>query len=99
MQDLPHYPAADDIAKYIQDYAKHFKLEDRCRLGVRIRHLDRSEDKSQWAIDFTEKSKDSREYFDRVVVATGAFHKPYIPKIDGLEHFKGQILSAQGFKE
>ena len=97
---MPDYPPAEDVAKYIRSYADHFKLMDYCRLGVKIERLDRSEDRSQWAIDFTERGSNTRkEHFDRVLVTTGSFHKPFVPKIDGLEHFKGQVLNSQSFKE
>ena len=73
---------------------------DHCRLGVKIQRLDRSVDKSQWAIDFTEQgSGGSKEHFDRVLVTTGSFSRPLIPKVDGIEYFKGQVLNSQSFKE
>ncbi|KKY14082.1 putative dimethylaniline monooxygenase 2 [Phaeomoniella chlamydospora] len=96
------YPSGEQVAQYIEDYAKYFELsrKNRCQLGVRIDRIDRSKDGSQWAIDVNQGSHGSRtELFDRVVVTTGPFHTAFMPKVEGAESFKGKVLHAQEFKD
>jgi cation diffusion facilitator CzcD-associated flavoprotein CzcO len=36
--------------------------------------------------------------YDKVVFCTGAYQKPFMPKFEGLEYFKGTIIHSQAFK-
>lgn len=98
--DVPDYPPASQVAEYIESYAAHFNLNDRFRLGRKVDRVERSEDGKQWVVKTTHaKSGSSVDYFDRVIVTTGPFHTAHIPRIEGIENFKGRVLHAQGFKE
>ena len=97
--DVPDYPSGQQVAKYIEDYAEHFKLRDRCRLGVRVEGLGLSADGSSWAVQVYDKDTGSRtEVFDRVIATTGPFQKPFTPQYEGMDGFTGKILHAQAFK-
>ncbi|KAL7931393.1 flavin monooxygenase-like protein [Trichoderma chlorosporum] len=43
-------------------------------------------------------SKKGEEMFDRLVVCTGLFHTPKEPRVEGLNEFKGKILSTHTYK-
>lgn len=36
---------------------------------------------------------------ERLIVANGMFHIPFIPKIPGLENFKGKVVHSHSYKE
>jgi cation diffusion facilitator CzcD-associated flavoprotein CzcO len=101
--DTPTYPYAADNAKYINDYADHFDIKSRCRLGVTIDRLQRAESGDRWAIVFRTKSHDGYsaqqvELFDKVIVTSGAFSKAFMPTYEGIESFRGKVIHVQGYK-
>ena len=101
-KDVPNYPPAESVAKYIEDYANYFELKSRCRMGVIIEHLKRTGE--HWTIEFSQRRPDGsvhrkNEQFDKVVVTTGAFHKPNLPTCEGMDSYKGSVIHSQAFKE
>ena len=86
--DLEHdtdlvFPAARDILAYLHRYAEMFDLRSRIRFGTRVDRLSRSH--TGWLVGHT----DTVERFDRVVVATGRFQTPAIPRVSGFDTFAG----------
>jgi dimethylaniline monooxygenase (N-oxide forming) len=92
------YPTATQIHQYLESYANHFGLRDRYQLGTRVLQLRHTG--NQWAVkiqSIKHHQQPRTEYFDKVCVATGAFHKPRWPAIDGIAKFQGQILHSINF--
>jgi dimethylaniline monooxygenase (N-oxide forming) len=61
--------------------------------------LDRDKEDFSWCVqlrldDGTERS----ERFDKVLVATGPYARPFTPKIPGIERFRGQLMHVQAYK-
>jgi putative flavoprotein involved in K+ transport len=65
------YPSKDDVADYLESYAKRFRLP--VRTGVRVDGLGRDGDA------FVVTSGPDRYRADNVVVATGGYQAPRIP--------------------
>jgi putative flavoprotein involved in K+ transport len=65
------YPTKDEIADYLQAYAREFELP--VRTGVRVDRLSRSGDR------FTVTCGQHTLFAENVVVATGAFNTPRVP--------------------
>jgi putative flavoprotein involved in K+ transport len=71
--DPDSYPGRDEVADYLQEYARHFDLP--IELGSRaraIRQLD-----SGYAVELDDRTYEA----DQVVVATGPFQVPFIPAL------------------
>jgi len=80
-------PAAD-IHRYLNRYAEFFGLTDRIRLGTSVSRISRGN--SGWIVETRSGAEQfDAEQFDRVVIATGRFHRPDIPPVPGLESFTG----------
>ena len=77
--DLDLHPTAEQIQAYLTAYASAFDLHRRIRLGTRVRRLEPG-----WRVD--------GEPFDAVVVASGRFGRPVMPR--GLNRFTGRLLHA-----
>ena len=77
--DLELHPTAEQIQAYLTAYAAAFDLHRRIRLGTRVRRLELG-----WRVD--------GEPFDAVVVASGRFSRPVIPR--GFERFTARLLHA-----
>ncbi len=66
-----HYPTKDDVARYLEAYAARFQLP--VRTGVRVDGLTRQGDR------FLVSAGEHRFEADNVVVASGAYHHPWVP--------------------
>jgi cation diffusion facilitator CzcD-associated flavoprotein CzcO len=88
--DLDHetdvvYPSGGDILAYLNRYAETFGLTSRIKFGTHVELLSR--DHAGWLVDHSGAS----ERFDRVVVATGRFQSPVVPRVYGLDTFAGAV--------
>jgi dimethylaniline monooxygenase (N-oxide forming) len=89
--DLPHpdtsptYPTNQAIRTYLHSYADRFSLTQRIHLNTPVVSVEQSADGRRWLVrtSFGERS------FERVVVATGAFHTWTLPAVPGLASFSG----------
>ncbi|WP_374348747.1 flavin-containing monooxygenase [Chitinimonas sp.] len=85
------YPKRDEVVRYLQDYARHFALP--VRTGQRVLHVSRT------GTDFELRIADGTRLQARsVVAASGAFAYPYIPKLAGLERFRGRVLHSRNYR-
>ncbi|GAY18627.1 dimethylaniline monooxygenase [Mycobacterium sp. shizuoka-1] len=86
--DLPHdgnvvFTSGSDVLEYLRHYARTFGLDTRIRYDTRVESVGRAGD--GWLVGHG----GNRERFDNVVVATGRFHTPAIPRVAGLDSFAG----------
>jgi len=90
--NLPSYVQSRDLGEYIAQYADHFALrpfmEFEARV-TRVRALSRSSsnenDSVSWEVQWNGRGEARKGEFDAVVVATGHYNDPYMPKIPGQE--------------
>jgi putative flavoprotein involved in K+ transport len=66
-----HYPAKDEVADYLEAYAREFQLP--VRTGVRVDRVSKIGD------DFEVATGERRFWAENVVIATGAYHHPRVP--------------------
>lgn len=85
------FPANQDVLDYLNRYADAFAITARIRFDTAVQSLRRAGER--WVVGTT----DGEEEFDRVVVATGRFHAPVIPAIDGLDSFTGSESTIPTF--
>ena len=76
------YPTKDEIADYLEAYARGFALP--VRTGVRVGRL------SKVGARFQVTSGDDTLFADTVIVASGAYHNPWIPPF--ARELGGQIV-------
>ena len=76
---------------YLLKYAEHFGLNERLRLNTRVEMVSRVDD-GGWLVESrTHGEHRQAEVFSHVVVASGRFNKPRIPRLKGIEKFRGPI--------
>ena len=86
--DLDHvseavFPSGRDVLDYLQRFADAFELRTLIRLGTRVERIDRAG--GAWTVEHSS----GVETFDRVVVASGRFHRPVVPLVAGIDGFTG----------
>ena len=73
--DYPDFPSAEQMLRYLNDYARHFQLFDHLEFGVEVDRADPILDGYQWEV-LTRKVDDStktvvRRRFKGVIACTG----------------------------
>jgi cation diffusion facilitator CzcD-associated flavoprotein CzcO len=91
---FPKYISKDLYAQYLQDYARHFDLK--CILNSPVRKVRAAEDgrAHNLIVETEEGTWQSRV----VVVATGQFGVPVLPKWPGLEAYQGHVIHSVRYK-
>ncbi|MGY2488182.1 flavin-containing monooxygenase [Cupriavidus sp. CP313] len=86
-----HYPRRDEVSRYLEDYAAHFRLPVRPNTRIeRVRKLEEG---------FQLRAANGQRFHSRaLLVASGAFSRPYIPDIQGLEDFRGRVLHSAEYR-
>ena len=76
---------------YLLNYAKRFDLNEHVRLNSRVQMVSRVNDED-WLVESTRHGeRREAEVFSHVIVASGRFNKPRIPRVKGCERFRGAI--------
>jgi hypothetical protein len=91
----PDYPAQDAVGRYIEDYAAHFGLNDRIRLGAEVvatRHLDGG----GWEVEL---AGGEAERADALVVANGHNEVPSWPDPPYPGEFDGRQMHALDYDD
>jgi cation diffusion facilitator CzcD-associated flavoprotein CzcO len=96
--DAPVHMDAQQTLDYLHSYATHFGLNEHIQLNTLIRRVVRALDDKRWQLEILRNSKEQTLEFDKVVFCTGNTHIANVPRIDGVEVFKGKILHSQNFK-
>lgn len=61
----------------------------------------RSLENNKWLVNSVDKptgKKVTAEY-DSVMICNGSYNSPYMPKLEGLEQFKGQIIHSHSYRK
>lgn len=92
-KDAPYFPTSEAMYDYSYDYADHFGLLPHMKFGCLVTEVLQKEDK--WLVKWLENDQKHEAIFDGVVLATGKFMNPLLPKIPGIEKLTSSCHSAQ----
>lgn len=85
----PAFPHNEQVCHYLEAYAERFDLLPAIRFGTTVCQIAR-DPAGGYILHTTDATGAvSRSAFARVVVATGRYHDPYVPPVDGLAAFSG----------
>ena len=87
----PRYLAKDMFAEYLEDYARRFELDVRLRQAVR--RIAPTDD-GGWLLD----TPSGRWRTRVVVVATGHYNEPFLPRWPGIDEFEGWLLHSADYR-
>ncbi|XP_024982107.1 probable indole-3-pyruvate monooxygenase YUCCA10 [Cynara cardunculus var. scolymus] len=102
--NFPSYVPIKDFLKYLDDYASHFKINPMFHNFVKFAKYD--EDRKKWKVEAeivggrsAEEEGGVRWYEGKfLVVATGETSDVFIPAVDGLSEFKGEVIHSTEYK-
>lgn len=99
-QKFEEFYRGSEFGDYLEEFAAHFRLRERIRFGVELRHIERSEE--AWALDLVENGRQARVKFDAVFICTGLASQKVppvsstIPVTDDPEGVRGKTVVVVG---
>ncbi len=85
-----HFSKQGEILDYIRDTAEKFGLRDHVRFGVEVTRASFDEDVNSWNLETLDAEGQVDQLKATVLLtAVGQLNRPSVPRIDGLEFFKG----------
>ncbi|KAI3760057.1 hypothetical protein L1987_50446 [Smallanthus sonchifolius] len=100
---FPTFVPRIDLLKYLDDYASRFDIKP--KFGNLVKHAKYDEDRKMWRVETKmiggdrSVAEEVRCYEGRyLVVATGENTEPFVPEVDGLSGFKGEVIHSTEYK-
>jgi len=98
-EKLPMFLTNQQAHAYLLKYAERFDLNERVRLNSRVEMVSRVND-GGWLVESTIHGEHRKaEAFSHVIVASGRFNKPRIPRVKGFERFRGTISHTFDYRD
>jgi dimethylaniline monooxygenase (N-oxide forming) len=91
--EVEDFPTAAEVDKYISSYSSQFGVANKIEYNHKAKSIYR--DGGRWLITF---DNNEMQYFDYVVMCSGAFFEPVMPVIDGQARFRGKISHSSKFR-
>jgi len=85
------YAGWQEIQRYILDTTAKYGLRPGIRFGQRVCGAHFDPQTGRWTVRVASGASISARFF---VLATGPLHVPQIPRIDGLERFRGRVFHS-----
>jgi hypothetical protein len=94
--DYPDYPSHKHLAKYFQDYARHFDLYSLIQFKTLVKHCERNQD-GTWTVTVEKNGETSSHQFDTLAVCNGHHWLPRMPQYTG--QFDGEFIHSHEVKK
>lgn len=93
-EETPDFTPGETIQRYLEDYARHYGVWERIRLGTTVVDLrEGAADGRAWTLVVRHDDEIHERTFDVVVVAVGLYsHAPHVPDFRGLDRFEGEVM-------
>ena len=89
------FPRNQEVLAYFTRYAQMFGLLENARLATKVTALDRQG--AAYRLTLETAGGTETLVVPRVIVASGRYNKPAIPRIEGLESFSGELGARHAF--
>jgi len=91
------FPSQKDMLRYLNEYIRHFKLDEYFRFNCSVQAVNQREDDT-WDVMYTAETTGSiyNENVPYVVVASGIFSKPVFP--EGVDQNDPSVLHGKQYK-
>ena len=93
----PEWPTGVHIQEYLTNYAKQFGILSSIRFNTKVENAEATA--NGWVIKTNQGGKLDEVEVDFLVVCNGVFSEPNMPRIQGSELFKGEIMHSTQFRQ
>ncbi|XP_056425069.1 uncharacterized protein LOC130366760 isoform X1 [Hyla sarda] len=98
---LPSFLHHSEVLKYLEDYTDTFSIRPHIRFNtpvVSVYPVLEDQGQISWRVISSSQGEEVLEKFDAVMVCVGHYSHPYIPDIDGIKDFQGEILHSHFYR-
>lgn len=92
------YWTAQEYINYLNDYVTYFNLYEYIKFNHQIVSVNTALDRPTVTVQTANGLRETKE-FDYVVICSGANAKEYIPRFEGQDTFKGQVIHSSAFEQ
>ncbi|ERN10310.1 hypothetical protein AMTR_s00177p00059450 [Amborella trichopoda] len=104
-RDGRRFPGHHELLLYLKDFADHFRVRELIRFNTRVDHVGMVDfakfgKNCRWVVRSRGRKdeKVSEEVFDAVVVATGHYSQPRLPKITGMDRWRRKQIHSHIYR-
>ncbi|MGE0340548.1 MAG: flavin-containing monooxygenase [Xanthobacteraceae bacterium] len=91
-----NFAPGNEILTYLNEFASAFNVDGLIQYNCEIVRAEWDEDDALWTVS----ASDGRKWTSRFVIwAGGIFSQPVVPKLPGLDKFKGEYLHSTAWSE
>ncbi len=94
--DYPDYPSHKQLARYFQDYARHFKLYHHIQFNTIVKRCQYTPER-KWSVTTVQNGIEATQTFDALAVCNGHHWKPRYPDYPGT--FTGTFIHSHDVKK
>ncbi|XP_072255478.1 uncharacterized protein [Pyxicephalus adspersus] len=104
-QSLPSFIHHSEVLKYLEEYTDRFSIQPHIKFNTQVVSVtpvlgEGRDENVSW--DVTSQTQDSgdpvTERFDAIMVCVGHYSHPFVPDIEGLKDFQGQVLHSHYYR-
>ncbi|CAM0870975.1 unnamed protein product [Alopecurus aequalis] len=103
-RDPRRFPGHSEVHCYLRDFCDAFGLMNSIRLNTRVLRVAAAAAPTMWAVRFerlgdgADDTAQEEEVFDAVVVATGHYSQPMLPRIEGMGGWRRRQLHSHSYR-
>ena len=101
IDERDYWPTSEQHLKYIYTYIRHHQLDKYIKVQhevVSVRPSADHETTKKWMITWRHGDMQGTQEFDGVMICSGRFAKPILPKISGQDRFQGLYQPANRYR-
>ncbi|KAG8545714.1 hypothetical protein GDO81_020448 [Engystomops pustulosus] len=98
---LPSFIHHSEVLKYLEEYTDKFSIRPCIKFNtcvVSVYPVPGNQERASWWVVSTTHGEEVVEKFDAVMVCVGHYSHPYIPDIEGMKDFQGQVLHSHFYR-
>ncbi|CAA0826867.1 Flavin-containing monooxygenase FMO GS-OX-like 9 [Striga hermonthica] len=101
--DMRRFPGHAELLSYLRGFCERFGLREVIRFGTRVERVEMLdypvlEKDLRWVVKSVKAEKTVEEVYDAVVVATGHYSHPRLPKIEGMDAWRGKQMHSHVYR-
>jgi len=94
------FAGRQEIHQYLRSVAENFGVLDHIRFGLEVTEASFDEVSETWAVDMVARDGSRQSLRGNILIsAVGAFNKPRLPNVPGLDSFKGPSVHTAHYPE
>ncbi|KAL0355461.1 UNVERIFIED_CONTAM: Flavin-containing monooxygenase FMO GS-OX-like 9 [Sesamum radiatum] len=102
-RDMRRFPGHQELFLYLQDFCERFGLREMIRFNTRVENVEMLDypvldDDLKWVVRSKAAEKAVEEVYDAVVVATGHYSQPRLPRIKGMDAWKRRQMHSHIYR-